>query len=166
MTFIGRDSTRKGRVKMEEATLEARGTNERSKIQFSIKTLLIATTVIAILLGLAMVPNVVAIVAAAAIIFLYPACITACVTAAISGRGWVRPFSIAAGIYLIVAGFILMSTNGPPIAWLVFSFINLAISFCIGLCTAIVHGFLAKRKGIIPVPNVWLLRNWLHNPPE
>ena len=130
--------------------------------QFSIKTLLIATTVVAVFFAMAIFPP----FAVITLLIAYTAIIFACIVTAFSGRGWIRPFAISSGMYLLVAALVLMNSHFPgPFAVFMLLLINLAIAIFIGLCAATTHSFLTRRGGMVPVPNIPFLRNWLHNEP-
>ena len=131
-------------------------------IQFSIKSLMIVTTVFAVIVGLCMFPP----AAAIALVAFYTAVVTACIVASVAGRGWIRPFAILTGLYLMAAIFVLFNVNiHSPFEFMLLVLINLGIGGFIGMCGSIAHGFLARRGGIVPVPNIPLLRKWLHNEP-
>lgn len=88
-----------------------------------------------------------------------------CVVAMIYGRGWIRPFSILCSITLFVFFFAMFNVrlHGPESAGLFF-LIQFAGSVFVGLSGSAAHGLLKKRSGLVPIPNVPLLRSWLHNP--
>jgi len=44
--------------------------------------------------------------------------------------------------------------------------ILLLVAPTVGIVGAATHGFLGRRFGIVPVPNVPILRHWLINPVE
>lgn len=135
---------------------------QRSRFrQFSVRSLLVLTTICcAILAGIACPPLFVI----GAVLALLALSIF-CVIAMIYGRGWIRPFSILCGVSLFC--FFITSLNmrihGPGEASLFF-LIQLAGSMFVGLCGATAHGFLKKRSGIVPIPNIPFVRSWLHNP--
>lgn len=132
------------------------------KPQFSIRTLLIATTLASIGICFVLFPP----IAAIALAIVYGAFVTACIVAAISGRGWIRPFAIVTALYLIVATFVLISSHIPgPVAFLILMGLNLVIGCTLGICAAVIQGFFARRGGVVPIPNVPFLRDWLYNEP-
>ena len=90
-----------------------------------------------------------------------------CLVAVFYGRGWIRPFAMICGTSLLLF-FMVMSTvhiGGPEDAFffLTFQFFG---SVFVGICGAAAHGFLKQRSGVVPIPNVPFLKNWLHNPEE
>ncbi len=90
-----------------------------------------------------------------------------CVTASFYGRGWIRPFSVLTSVCLLLGVPILISgpIHGPGEAC-VAMLVLLVIAPSVGLVGAATHGFLGKRFGIVPVPNIPFLRRWLINPVE
>ena len=132
------------------------------KLQFSIKSLLIGTTAIAVFIGLCMIPPAAAIL----LIALYALVITACIVTAFSGRGWIRPFAITGGLYMLTSLLLILNSHPPSAgAVAIVLLVNLIIAAGVGITSSIAHGFLAKRGGYVPVPNVPVLKNWLHNEP-
>ena len=130
--------------------------------QFSTSTLLKLMTVCCAVLTAIVVPPigilVLSLVAIALAIF--------CPVAVIFGRGWIRPFSIATGVSLIFGFFILMDASPDMIECVIALFVLLLGSTFIGMSSAVMHGFLKRRLGVVPIPNVPLVRDWLWNPDE
>jgi hypothetical protein len=128
--------------------------------QFNIKAILATTTACCLLLAMATVPPLLAIV----LTLFHLAAAIAMVTAAIYGRGWIRPFSILAGISLAIGFLMILAEPMPAGAAGIALLFNLAISMAVGLCGAVFQGYLVRRGGFIPIPNLPLLRDTLVNP--
>jgi O-antigen/teichoic acid export membrane protein len=90
-----------------------------------------------------------------------------CVTASFYGRGWIRPFSILTSVCLLLGVPIVISgpIHGPGEAC-VAMLVLLVVAASVGIVGAATHGFLGRRFGIVPVPNIPFLRHWLINPAE
>jgi len=56
-----------------------------------------------------------------------------------------------------------MHIRGPEEACVFFA-IQFFGSVFVGFCGAATHGFVKKHSGVVPIPRVPFLRNWLHNP--
>lgn len=87
------------------------------------------------------------------------------VVAMFYGRGWIRPFSIicSTSLMLFFLASFGMHIHGPEEACLYFA-VQFFGSVFVGFCGAAAHGFLKKRSGIVPIPKIPFLKNWLHNP--
>lgn len=148
---------------LNESTYPPRKASQPQKRwwQFGLKSVLIAITVFSILMSCAVAP----VIPAIGFSIVGMAYVMALVIAATYGKGWIRPYAICA---LIPTGFSLfLSVSQLPIRWpqeyLVFLLITFLLANIIGFSGAITHGFLSRRSGKVPVPNVWFLRNWLSN---
>ncbi len=88
-----------------------------------------------------------------------------CLTASIYGRGWIRPFAVLTVAAISIGTLLILNTHvhGPG-EFFVALLIMLVVAPSIGILAAATHGFLLRRIGIVPVPNVPFLRNWLSNP--
>ena len=133
---------------------------EVQRWQFSTRALLVLMTVCCAIMTVVVVPPigiiVLSLVAIALAMF--------CPVAAIYGRGWIRPFSIATGVSLIFSFFISLEASPDGAELLIVLFMLLVGSIFIGMCSAAMHGFLKRRLGVVPIPNVPFLRDWLWNP--
>ena len=129
--------------------------------QFSMRGMMILMTLCCAVIAMIACPSLFVI---AAILSLVALAIF-CVVAMIYGRGWIRPFSILCSVSLFVFFIAMLNMRfyGPESEGL-FLLIQFAGSVFIGLCGSAAHGFLKKRSGVVPIPNVPLLRSWLHNP--
>lgn len=88
-----------------------------------------------------------------------------CVVAAFYSRGWIRPFGILCGTSLVLTFMLLIASNPPgPLEVAVVLLLSLFASVAIGFFGAAVHGYLKKRVGIVPIPNIPILRRCLYNP--
>lgn len=121
---------------------------------------MIATAVVAVLIGLCMAPE----IAAIGLMFFHVIAIGCAIIATISGRGWIRPFAIIVGLYLIGLAFALttMHLNGPE-EFAIIELINMAIATVTGMSGAVFHSYLLRRNGMVPVPNLPFVRKWLIN---
>ncbi|MFK7766525.1 MAG: hypothetical protein AB8B55_04840 [Mariniblastus sp.] len=86
----------------------------------------------------------------------------ALVIAMVYGRGWIRPFSIVAAIPLVVLPFILVQVHHVE-EFFVITLVFYAGSVLVGLFGASIHGFLKRRMGVVPVPNIPIIRGMLSN---
>ena len=130
------------------------------RFQISIKSIMIATAGVGIIVAGCLAPP----VAAIALLTIHAALIACSIIAAISGRGWIRPFAMTFGLYLIGFAFFLVAMRLPgPEAVAIIEIVNLVVATAVGFLAAMFHGFLARRNGLIPVPNVPILRRWLVN---
>lgn len=78
------------------------------------------------------------------------------------GRGWVRPYSIFGLAVFVVGAFFLVETHRPE--ELLIGLIVLHLIGCVtGFTAALMHGFLKRRSGRLPVPKVPILGKWLSN---
>jgi len=116
--------------------------------QFSVRSLLILTTVCCAGLAMMAFPPMILIAMFVGVVAMF----IFCVTAAIYGRGWIRPFSIVAGATLLLSFLLLIGSHMPPFAVAVFFMVQILASATAGLCGAAAHGFLKKRSGVVPVP--------------
>ena len=134
---------------------------KRRRWQFSVKHFLVLTTICCVFVAMLAFPPFFVIAG----IMLEIALFVFCLVAAIWGRGWIRPFSIFTAIPLAFSAFIL--GNAPfhhPAEVAVFLGVQLVASIIIGLSGAVSYGYLKRRSGLVPVPNVPFLRKWLFNP--
>jgi hypothetical protein len=129
--------------------------------QFNLKTMLITVTAIAVFFGFVVAPGIPAIILTAG----YVVSTIGLVIAAFYGKGWIRPYSICGLVPM--AGFALMTLVDFPFRGPEQLVIGLIILFVItnlvGLTGAVTHGFLSRRSGFVPVPNIPFLRDWLSN---
>ncbi len=127
--------------------------------QFSIRSILIATAFIALILGaiaapeLIVIPFVVSFVAFTAIL----------VTAAISARGWFRAFAIGALVPNVVTYLALIDGPNRAANIVVGMLFSMLLSTAIGFVASLTHGFLRRRDGKVGIPNIPWIRNWLTN---
>ena len=135
----------------------------RRALQISIRTLLIATAIVAAIIGLSLAPPI-----AAVLLAVTHATLLGCaLIAAISGRGWIRPFAIIFAIYLSGLAFFAVATHLPgPGAFAIFEVVNFLIATVISTSGAVFHSYLVKRNGYLPAPNLPFLRKWLANETE
>lgn len=130
------------------------------RFQITIKSIMIATAIVAVTIALSMAP----VVAAIALMATHGILLCFAVIAAISGRGWIRPFAIIFGLYLIGLAIAMFGMHLPgPEAVAIVEAINLVVATIAGFCGAIFHSFLLKRNGYMPVPNIPFIRRWLVN---
>lgn len=136
----------------------ARKTRPMNRPQFSIKTVLIVMTMTAVAVSCIAAPMVPAIV----LLIVWPVVAVALLTTAIYGKGWIRPFAIAAllpQLFALFSGRFHHDFHGVLFALV----IMYGMSILAGLAGSITHCYLSKRSGKVPVPNVPFLRNWLSN---
>ena len=128
--------------------------------QFSLKSLMIAVTVICVLCALVAMPPLLALVCG----FLYVALSGAMAMTLFYGRGWIQAFCIGAVLPHVVGYAFALESDGPleVVASTVVFFL---ISCVAGSGAAALHGCLARRGGILPVPNLPVVRNWFSNGP-
>ena len=131
--------------------------------QFGHRTLLILMTVCCAILVAVVVPP----LAVFALAFVAISLATFCLAATFYGRGWIRPFAIGTGLAMIFSFFLLVDArpHGPS-EFSIGLFFLLFGSVSFGLLVAATHGYLKRRLGVVPIPNVPLLRDWLWNPDE
>ena len=129
--------------------------------QFSVRGLLILMTICCAVLAMIVCPPIFVI---AAILGLFGLAIF-CAVAIFYGRGWIRPFALLCGtsLFLFFLAMFNMRIHGPEEACVFFA-MQFFGSVFVGICGAAAHGFLKQRSGIVPVPNVPYLKNFLHNP--
>lgn len=129
--------------------------------QFGLKSILIAMTGISILVACIAAPAIPAIgLSIAGVGYL-----VALIVAMFYGRGWIRPYAIC-GLLTIFTFLFICAGELPfrgPLELLGFLGITFFATNFIGFSGAISHGFLSRRSGKVPVPNIWFLRNWLSN---
>ena len=130
------------------------------RFQVSIKTLIVATAMFAVILAFMMQPA----IAAFTLMLAHAILVGLSIIASISGRGWIRPFAIVLGTYLIVLGFVQMNLpHSGPAEFAVVEIINLVLASICAFAGAAFQSFLARRDGFIPVPNLPFLKHWLVN---
>lgn len=129
--------------------------------QFSVKALLILLSVCCVLMAMAVLPPLAVIVLSLSSL----ATAVFCVTAAIFGRGWIRPFAILAGISLII-GFVMIvaAPFHHPAEVAIAMGVNLLMASFVGFSASLTHGFLKRRGGVVPIPNVPFVRDVFSNP--
>ena len=146
-----------------QATYPPRKSNpeQRRWYQFGLKGILLTFSAFALLMGCLVAPAIPAI-AFSVLGMVYAASLT---IAVFYGRGWIRPYAIC-GLLPIVFSLFLFAADVPfhgPEELLLFLLITFFFANLIGFSGAITHGFLSRRSGKVPVPNIWFLRNWLSN---
>ncbi len=137
---------------------QVRAEGHSSWAQFSLRALMIAVTIFSVLLALAMVPPLLAIVFAV----FYVALAGILVIAVWQGRGWIRAFSIGA-VIPYVTGFFFVVAGRRSSELIVMAVMILVVTAIAGIAAAAFHGALARRGGVLPVPNLPLLRSWFTN---
>ena len=126
--------------------------------QFSIRGLLILTTIFAVLFAMIASPFLAAIVMVVVTLFIAGAT----TIAIIFSRGWLQAFAIGFAPALILGLVFAANANRPDefaILWCVAIFVG-SVS---GLGGAMMRSYLAKRNGVADVPNIPFLRDWLSN---
>jgi hypothetical protein len=78
------------------------------------------------------------------------------------GRGWIQAFSVGA-IFPHVGGFLMALSSSDPIEFSFLCFVFELVAVVAGIAAAAYHGFLVRRKGIFPVPDLPYIRDWLTN---
>ena len=129
------------------------------KIQFSIKSMVIAMTLVGFVVGALAAPGVFALVAVIAFVLMTPMLLLA----AVFGRGWIQAFSIGAlvpHLFTYIASRAIL--RGPEDVLISFG-ISVGAMVCFGLATACAHGFLKRHGRKVPVPNIPILRDLLSN---
>ena len=131
--------------------------------QFSVRGLMILMTLCCAVLAMIACPP---IFVFAAILVLLGLAIF-CLVAVFYGRGWIRPFALLCGISLFLFFVTMFNMRiGRPEDAVIFFAMQFFGSVFVGICGAAAHGFLKQRSGVVPIPNVPFLKNWLHNPEE
>jgi uncharacterized membrane protein YgdD (TMEM256/DUF423 family) len=134
---------------------------QRRRWQFGIKSVLILMTLCCAFFACCAFPPLAIIGLMLAGVCLF----VGCLIAAFYGIGWIRPFGILCGTSLLIGFLMLMASNPPgPVEVAIMLAILMFLSVVIGFFGAAVHGFLRRRVGIVPIPNVPFLRDWLYNP--
>ena len=127
--------------------------------QFSLRTLMIAVTVLCVLFALAVAPPLLALVMAA----MYFAGTGILAIAIWQGRGWIRAFAVGAMLPHVM-GYLIALVIRESAQWFIMSLLLIVVVTCVsGIAAAAFHGVLARRGGELPVPNLPLLRSWLTN---
>lgn len=135
----------------------------RATWQFSIRSMFVVVSGFALVCAMIAFPP----VAVVALILTQIAVSIFTITAAIFGRGWIRAFAIITTLSMLAGfGFMLAAPIHHPLEMFVIGSIQLFLSCFIGFCGAATHGYLKRRSGIVPVPNVPFVRDWLMNPEE
>lgn len=126
--------------------------------QFSLRSLMIGITVFCVLCALVAIPPILAL-------------LTASVGVALAGmlaltvwkgRGWCQAFAVGAIAPHVAGIFAMFNTSGPIEA--TFLFLAVELVACIaGVGSAAYHGFLIRRQGKLPVPNLPFIRKWFTN---
>ena len=127
--------------------------------QFSIRGIMIATAVVALILGSLAAPEVVGI----ALIMAFVAVTTVLVISTVAARGWFRAFAIGALVPHVLTYLLLLDGPGRASGVVIALLFSLLISTAIGFVAAVTHGFLLRRGGKVVVPNIPFIRNWLTN---
>ncbi len=137
---------------------------KRPWFRFSVKSILILTALVALVMAMVVAP----------LLFAIGICVFHIVLSgvlligAIFGRGWVQAFAIASSVPHILAWF-LFAIDGPgpgPEGLLIVGLIAQAITIGSGFAGASLHGILARRGGKMPIPNIPFIRNWFSNGAE
>ena len=144
----------------EQATFQPIKPHSNAKRwQFSVRSMLIGMTLAATILAMIVAP-----VLGFFVLMGIGFCAAVFLTCSIFyGRGWIRPFAITGIIPLLILPFTLASAPGSPEEFCVITLVFYAISIFTGLSGAAAHGFLKRRSGIVPVPNIPIIRNLLSN---
>ena len=129
--------------------------------QFSVRGLFVLTTICCAILAMIAFPPLFIIAEILALVGMS----IFCLIAMIYGRGWIRPFAILCGVSLFCFFFVSLNIRRAD-EMLFFLLIQFAGSVFVGVCGAAAHGFLKKRSGVVPIPNIPFVRNWLHNPEQ
>ncbi len=78
------------------------------------------------------------------------------------GRGWIRAFSVGA-ILPHLGGYLIAFNVSGPWEFVIVVFVLTLVTGLAGTGSAALHGFLARRQGMVPVPNLPLIRDWFTN---
>jgi len=127
--------------------------------RFSIRSLMIATALVALLMAAVVAPAVLAVVTGVIVI----AMTAIVVTTVYIGRGWIQAFAIGSLVPNVLSYLVLFEGFRSPQALMVFAMVSLLASFVIGCLAALTHGYLKRRGGRVRVPNLPLVRDWLTN---
>lgn len=130
----------------------------RNLPQFSLGTLMLAMTGICCVFGIVAFPPLLALLVA-----IYAALASGVLLSLIwKGKGWAQAFAIGA-ILPHALGIIGMFGSPSPMA-AVFAFLGVELlACCVGVGTAAGHGWLTRRGGMAPIPNLPFLRDWFVN---
>ena len=126
--------------------------------QFSLKWLLTAVTAVCVALALLAFPPFLVLIG----FCLYVALTGSLAVAIWQGRGWVQAFAIGA-IVPHVAGYFLALAGSQPSQFIVMLALATGVSAAAGVGAASWHGILVRRRGLLPVPDVPILRDLFSN---
>jgi hypothetical protein len=131
----------------------------RRYFQLSMRTLMIVVTVAAAMIGCVV----------AAPLFAVLACLiyvgTSCVLAAtlIYGKGWIKGFAIGFSVPHVMGYFVALNAFSRPEGVLVLFLVANAAGIVSGLTTSIAKSYLQRRGGLVGVPRIPFLCDWLSN---
>ena len=127
--------------------------------QISIRGLMILTALIGLIAGAIAVPPVFAVLSVVAFLLISPFLLTL----AIFGRGWIRPFAIGGLVPHVVTYLLCYAAMRSPESVLVTFAISIGATIAFGLVTACGYGWLRRSGGLVEIPNIPFIRNWLTN---
>jgi hypothetical protein len=126
--------------------------------QFSLLALMAGVTVFCVVCALIVIPPLLAL----ACVVIYVLLTGVLAISLWYGRGWLRAFAVGATLPHI-SGYLMALSSPHPWGW-VFLFIVFVIVSCVaGTASAVLHGYLVRRNGRLPIPDVPLIRNWFSN---
>ena len=128
-------------------------------VQFSIKTILLVTAIVAAILAALVAPPVMLF----ALVISFVALTVVLATATICARGWFRAFAIGAAVPNVVTYIVFLGGVQSPQQAIVALAVSLIASAGFGVLAAFTHGYLCKRNGKLPIPNIPLVKKWLTN---
>lgn len=128
--------------------------------QFSLRSLMIWMTAFCCLCAVVAVPGLLAVVAVFSAI-LFSGVLTITIW---KGRGWAQAFAAGAVVPHVCALFAMFGATDPIEAAFILLGIEL-MAMGAGVGAASFHGYLVRRNGMLPVPNLPLIRNWFANDP-
>lgn len=131
----------------------------RRFFQLSYRTGFVFLSILAVIIGCIVATPLFAMLACLAYVLISGAV----VATLLYGKGWIKGFAIGFSVPHLLGYVVALNTfDGPEEVLVIFLFANIA-SLILGVAMATARSFFKSRNGLLPVPNVPGLRNWLHN---
>ena len=129
-----------------------------NRTQFNLRSLMLGVSVVCVICAFIAVPPLLALVSG--VIY---AVLTGVLAITIwKGRGWAQAFSV--GAILPHAASVVVALNSHGAVEFVLAWLALELLACVaGIGSAAYHGFLARRQGTLPVPDLPFIRDWFSN---